>query len=259
MNRDEKAAFIDDVKARVEDSDAIFAVDYRGITVSQAGELRGKLGEADASFQVVKNTLTRIALDRAGEDGKVGTVDLKAFLEGPTAFTYVKGDVALAAKTIAGFTKEYEILAYKGGIMDGQVVSVDQFTTLTKLPARDVLYGQLVGMVAAPLSGLVRTLNALISGLAIQLGQIAERGLVTGEAPAAASAPADAAEAPDAEATEQSGDAEAPEEEAATTDEAEASSESPADASSGEAGDGPSDSAQEPDQGSSDAATTDES
>ena len=62
MNRDQKAAFIDDVAGRVSESEAIFAVDYRGITVSQVAELRGKLGEADASFQVVKNTLTSLAL-----------------------------------------------------------------------------------------------------------------------------------------------------------------------------------------------------
>ncbi|MBI5309770.1 MAG: 50S ribosomal protein L10, partial [Actinobacteria bacterium] len=100
----------------------------------QVAELRAKLGEADASFQVVKNTLTRLALDKADGAGKAGSTDLKEFLEGPTAFTYVKGDVALAVKAIASFTKEYELLEYKGGIMDGQIVSVDQFKALTKLP-----------------------------------------------------------------------------------------------------------------------------
>ncbi len=201
MNRDQKAAFIDDVARRVEGSSAIFAVDYRGISVPQVAELRAKLGDADASFQVVKNTLTRLALDKADGAGKPGSTDLKEFLEGPTAFTYVKGDVALAVKAIANFTKEYELLQFKGGIMDGQIVTIDQFTALTKLPSRDVLNGQLVGMIATPITGVVRTLNALISGLAIQLGQIAEKGLVSGEVKPAASAAATEA-APEAEVVE---------------------------------------------------------
>lgn len=192
MNRDQKAAFVENVAERVQEAEAIFAVDYRGISVPQVAELRSKLGEAGATFQVVKNTLTRLALDKADGAGKAGTIDLKEFLEGPTAFTYVKGDVALAVKAIANFTKEYELLEFKGGMMDGQVVTIDQFKALTKLPSRDVLNGQLVGIIATPITGVVRTLNALISGLAIQLGQIAEKGLVTGEAPpAATSAPAD--------------------------------------------------------------------
>jgi large subunit ribosomal protein L10 len=194
VNREQKAAFIDDVAGRVEQSEAIFAVDYRGITVSQAAELRGKLNEAGASFQVVKNTLTSLALDKAG------SVELKEFLNGPTAFTYVKGDIAMAAKAISNFTKEYEILEYKGGVMEGQVVSVDQFQALSKLPSRDVLNGQLVGLIAMPIGGLARGLGSLLGGLAIQLGAIRDQGLVSGEAPAPAAEEAPAEEAPAEEA-----------------------------------------------------------
>jgi large subunit ribosomal protein L10 len=189
MNRDQKAAFIDDVAGRVGDSEAIFAIDYRGITVAQVAALRTKLGESGASFQVVKNTLTSIALDNADGAGKSGVLDLKAFLAGPTAFTYVTGDIAVAAKTIADFTKEFEILAFKGGIMEGQVISTEQFDALTKLPSRHVLNGQLVGMIATPLTGLARGLGGLLGGLAIQLGAIRDQGLVTGDAPAAKEAP----------------------------------------------------------------------
>ena len=165
MNREQKAAFIDDVAGRVAESEAIFAIDYRGVTVSQVAELRGKLGEAGASFQVVKNTLTSLALDKAAAPGGV---DLKEFLSGPTAFTYVKGDIAMAAKAIADFKQEYELLEFKGGVMEGQVISTEQFQALTKLPSRDVLNGQLVGMLASPIIGVVRGLNGLIGGLAIQ-------------------------------------------------------------------------------------------
>lgn len=222
MNREQKAAFIEDVAARVQDADAIFAIDYRGITVSQVADLRAKLREADATFQVVKNTLTLRALDQVGND------TLKDFLEGPTAFTYVRGDVALAAKTLNNFAKDLELLDFKGGEMEGQIVSVEQFQALTKLPSRDVLLGRLVGMVASPITGVTRGLNALINGLAIQLGQIQEQGLVGSAAPATEEAPA--AEAPAEEpAAEEPAAEEAPAEEAAEEAPAEgAASEAPA-------------------------------
>jgi large subunit ribosomal protein L10 len=232
VNRDQKAAFIDDVAGRVSESEAIFAVDYRGITVSQVAELRGKLGEADASFQVVKNTLTSLALDKANAPGGV---DLKEFLTGPTAFTYVRGDIAMAAKAIADFKKEYELLEFKGGVMEGQIISTDQFQALTKLPSRDVLNGQLVGMLASPIIGVVRSLNGLLGGLAIQLGAIAEQGLVGGDAPAPAAEEAPAAEAEEAPAAEAEA-TEAPAEEAPEADggeeapAAEAEAEAPAEA-----------------------------
>lgn len=182
--------------------------------------MRGKLGEADASFQVVKNTLTSLALDKANAPGGV---DLKEFLNGPTAFTYVRGDIAMAAKAIADFKKEYELLEFKGGVMEGQIISTDQFAALTKLPSRDVLNGQLVGMLASPIIGVVRGLNGLLGGLAIQLGAIRDQGLVSGEAPAPAPA---AEEAPAEEAPEADGDEEAPA--------AEAEEDAPADEEAGE-------------------------
>jgi large subunit ribosomal protein L10 len=199
MNRDEKAAVIDQVAEQIQESQAIFAVDYRGITVSQVAALRDTLREADATLRVVKNTLTERAADKAGAE------DLKAFLDGPTAFTFVKGDAALAAKALAAFRREHELLDFKGGRMGGDVLSADEILSISRLPSRDVLHGQLVGVLAHPISGLARTLNQLIQGLAVQLGQIAEQGLVGGDTPAeepAAEEPetTDEPEAPSAEA-----------------------------------------------------------
>ena len=186
MNREQKAAAIEEVATQIQESEAVFAVDYRGISVPQAADLRTRLTNAGARFRVVKNTLTERAADKAGAES------LKEFLEGPTAFTFVvaDGDVALAAKALATFRRETDLLSFKGGVMGGDPLSAEQLEALSRLPARDVLHGQLVGMIASPITGLVRTLNALISGLAIQLGQIAEQGLVGGEAPAAEEAPA---------------------------------------------------------------------
>ena len=196
MNREQKAAAIEEVAGQIQESEAVFAVDYRGISVPQAAALRTRLTEAGARFRVVKNTLTERAVDQAGVEG------LKEVLEGPTAFTFVLadgGDVALAAKALAAFRREHGVLAFKGGVMDGDPLTVDQLDALSKLPARDVLHGQLLGMIASPITGLVRGLNALISGLAIQLGQIRDQGLVGGDAPA--EEPAEAEEAPADEAS----------------------------------------------------------
>jgi large subunit ribosomal protein L10 len=178
MNRDEKATAIEEIAADIEAAEAIFAVDYRGISVPQAAELRAKLRESDASFRIVKNRLTRIAADKAGEGER-----LNALLQGPTALTFVRGDTAQAAKAISTFNKEHSVLTFKGGFMDGIAVDEDGFEAIAKLPSRDVLNGQFAGVVASPLTGLVRGLGSMIQGLALQLGQIAEKGLVSGEAP----------------------------------------------------------------------------
>jgi large subunit ribosomal protein L10 len=228
MNREQKTAVVEEVAAQIQESEAVFAVDYRGISVPQAAALRDRLTEAGARFRVVKNTLTLLAADKAG------AVPLKGVLEGPTAFTFVTaedGDVALAAKALAQFKREHNLLDFKGGVMNGEPLTAEQIADIARLPARDVLHGQVVGMIAAPITGLVRTLNALIAGLAIQLKQIADEGMVpVGGAPAeeapAADEPAPAEEAaPDEPAAE-----EAPAEEPAPaaeekTEEPEASAE----------------------------------
>ena len=179
MNREEKSAAIQEISAQIEESEAIFAVDYRGISVPQAAELRSKLREADASFRIVKNRLTKIAADQVGEER------LPELLQGPTALTFVRGDTAQAAKAISTFHREHEILAYKGGFMDATSLDADSFKSIARLPTREVLIGQFAGVVASPLTGLVRGLGSMIQGLASQLGQIADQGLVSGEAPAA--------------------------------------------------------------------------
>lgn len=238
MNREEKSATIEEIAAQIEASEAIFAVDYRGISVPQAAELRGKLREADASFRIVKNRLTKLAAEKAGEDR------LAELLQGPTALTFVRGDTAQAAKAITTFNKEHEVLTYKGGFMDATSLDESAFKSIAKLPSREVLNGQLAGVVASPLTGLVRGLGSMIQGLALQLGQIAEKGLVTGEAPAAApagpvvdedtSSSASSDEAPSstppAEAAEAEAPAEEPEEGDSPAEEPAAEGESPAEA-----------------------------
>ena len=177
MNRDQKAVAIAEIAAHIDESHAIFAVDYRGISVPQVAELRAKLRDADATFKVVKNSLTERAADQAGAE------TLKEYLAGPTALTFVRGDVATAAKAIADYGRATQLLPFKGGLMDGAALDVEQIRSLSRLPSRDVLYGQLVGVVASPVTGLVRTLSALVGGLASALGQVRDKK-ESGEIPA---------------------------------------------------------------------------
>lgn len=197
MNREEKATAVAEIAEQIQGSEAVFAVDYRGITVAQIKELRTKLRDSDATFRVVKNTLTERAADKADAEA------LKSLLEGPTALTFVRGDAAAAAKTIADFQRSTggELLPFKGGLMEGNALDAAQIVAISKLPSRQVLYGQLVGVVASPITGLARSLNGLVSGLAIALGGVLEKK-ESGEIPAGA-APAAAAtteETPEADA-----------------------------------------------------------
>jgi large subunit ribosomal protein L10 len=200
LNRDQKAAVIEEVAVQIADSEAVYAVDYRGTSVPQAAQLRTQLRDADARFRVVKNTLTERAADQAG------AAALKDFLAGPTALVFVRGDAAAAAKTLSDFRRTSGLLAFKGGWMNGDLLSAEQVDAIARLPSREVLYGRLVGMVASPLTGLAAALGGLIGGLARQLQQMAEQGLVGGAAaPVAETAsaeggaiPAPAAETPPA-------------------------------------------------------------
>jgi len=182
MNREQKAATIAEIVAHIDESQAIFAVDYKGISVPQAAELRAKLRDADTTFRIVKNSLTERAAHQASA-ANPGADTLKALLQGPTALAFVRGDAAVAAKALAEYARATDLLPFKGGLMDGSPLDPDQIRALSRLSSREVLYGQLVGIVASPLSGLVRTLNALLGGLAVALGQVQEKKQ-SGEIPA---------------------------------------------------------------------------
>ena len=109
MDREQKAQVVEEITARLDEAEAVFAIDYRGISVPQAAELRGKLREADASFNIVKNRLAKRAAEEAGREG------LDELLEGPTALTYINGDVVTAAKAISTFNREHECSPTRAG------------------------------------------------------------------------------------------------------------------------------------------------
>ena len=176
MDKEQKAQVVDEIAAQLSDAGAIFAVDYRGIGVPEAAELRARLAESDATFRIVKNRLAKRAAESAGTD------DLQGLFEGPTALTLVKGDPVTAAKAIADFAREHQVPTYKGGIMDGAPLEPEQFGQIARLPGLEVLQGRLLGTVASPITGVARGLNQLLAGLAGQLGRMQEQGLVEGEA-----------------------------------------------------------------------------
>ena len=144
MNREQKAQVIEEVAGAIQESNAVFAVDYRGISVPQAAELRTALRGADSTFTIVKNTLAERAADQVGADG------LKELLQGPTAMTFVRGDAAAAAKALRDFRRGTggTLLEFKGGWMNGQPLTPEDVDAIAQLPSREVLIGRLVGMIA---------------------------------------------------------------------------------------------------------------
>ena len=230
MNKEQKAAQVEEIAATLGEAQAIFAIDYRGISVPQAAELRARLAEADAVLRIVKNRLAKRAAEKAG------VPELDELLEGPTALTLIAGDPVTAAKAISTFSRQNNVLEYKGGLMEGAPLDPDAFTTIARLPALDVLHGQVVAMTASPLTGLARGLGAMLSGLTVALGEIKDKGLVSGEEPATEEP---AAEVAGKEAPAETADGESPEEEQSETSNDTQPDESPEEAEAeGEASEG---------------------
>ena len=206
LNREQKAEAIAAIAERLSTTDTVIATAFHGLSVREVEDLRGALREADAHFQVVKNTLARRACDETGREA------LLEYLEGQTALVWANGDPAMIAKALNSFAKSTEDrLSMKGGILDGAPISAGELKQLAALPPRDELLARLVGGVSSPLQGTANALNSLISGMARALGAYhAQR----------AAEPGAATEAPAAEP--------APEAEATTDDTAEAAPEAPA-------------------------------
>ncbi|HLI31832.1 MAG TPA: 50S ribosomal protein L10 [Solirubrobacteraceae bacterium] len=199
MNREQKAATIDALAEQLASAQAVIALDFRGLDVAGTAELRARLRECETTLRVVKNSLAERAAAQAQIEG------LGEVLAGPTALAFVTGDPATAAKAIAERARATQLLPFKGGLLSGQALSAEQLQALSRLPAREVLYGQLVGVVASPLNGLARTLSSLIGGLAVALSQVRDQRAAGGadEADAGAGEGGDESSAAGAEALEQ--------------------------------------------------------
>ena len=167
-------------------------VDYRGLTVSEDTELRRKFREAGVEYTVVKNTLTRFAAKEVGLD------ELDGALHGPTSLAISDSDPVAPAKIIADFAKGNEKVEIKAGFLDGKVISLDEIKTLANTPSREVLIAKIMGSLNAPVSKLVRTLQALIDN-GVEPADINIAAPVAEAAPAEEAAPAAEEAAPAAE------------------------------------------------------------
>jgi large subunit ribosomal protein L10 len=161
MHRDDKERAVAELTEKLRGAETLIVADYRGLTMPQIDALRSRLLEHGARFSVVKNTLTRRAAEAAGAD------QLLALLEGPSAIAFVEsdGDPAAVAKALADSARDTKVLEIRGGIMQGRTISSDDVEELAKLPSLEVLRGQVLGAVIAPLTSLLALVNAPLQNL----------------------------------------------------------------------------------------------
>lgn len=165
LTRSKKDELLDQYESGLAKADHAFVVGFKGITVPQATDLRGRIRDQGGHYEVVKNTLARKAVTGKALDG------LREHFQGPTAIAYSEDPVSLA-KTLTEFAKEIPVLEFKGGVVDGQVVGADQVENIAKLPSRDELIAKLLFLLQSPITRLARGLAAIPRQLVVVLDQI---------------------------------------------------------------------------------------
>jgi large subunit ribosomal protein L10 len=220
MQKEDKARVVAELTERLRSADTLIVADYRGLTMPQIDDLRGKLLEHGAKLTVVKNTLTRRAAKDAGADA------LLALLEGPSAIAFIEadGDMVAVAKALADSARNTKVLAIRGGILEGKEISADDVDELSKLPPLEILRGQVLGAVIAPLTQLLGLVNAPLQNLygliEARIDQLGGEGAATAQEPEPAPEPeAEAAPQPEAEAAPEPEAEAAPEPEAPAAEE----------------------------------------
>jgi large subunit ribosomal protein L10 len=199
MRRDQKEQVVEELTARLKAADTLLVADYRGLTMPQIDDLRSRLLESGARFTVVKNTLTRRAAEAAGTEA------LLTLLDGPSAIAFLEadGDMVAAAKALADSARETNVLEIRGGILQGRAMTADEVQSLAKLPPEDVLRGQVLGAIVAPLTALAGLLSAPLQNLVglidARIEQLGGEEAEAAPEPAAEAAPAEEEEAPAAE------------------------------------------------------------
>lgn len=197
MKKEQKEHIVEELAGRLRSADTLLVADYRGLTMPQIDALRTRLLESGATFTVVKNTLTRRAAEAAGADA------LLTLLEGPTAIAFLEaeGDMLAAAKALADMARESRVLAIRGGVMEGRVLSAEEVESLASLPPVDVLRGQVLGAIVAPVTALLglvaaplQNLYGLLDARIEQLGGEGAAAAPADEATPTATAPAVASE-----------------------------------------------------------------
>jgi large subunit ribosomal protein L10 len=210
MQKEDKERVVSELTDKLRNAETLIVADYRGLTMPQIDALRGRLIEHGARLSVVKNTLTRRAAEAAGAD------TLLALLEGPTAIAFIEaeGDAVAVAKALADSARETRVLEIRGGIMQGRPITAESIDELAKLPPLDVLRGQVLGAVIAPLSSIAALLNAPLQNLYglidARIEQLQAGGDTSGETAAPAAEP-EAVEEPQAEPAAEVAETDSPE------------------------------------------------
>ena len=161
MQKEEKERVVAELTEKLRTAETLFVADYRGLTMPQIDALRGRMLENGAKLSVVKNTLTRRAAEAAGTNA------LLALLDGPTAIAFIEadGDMVAVAKALADSARETKVLEIRGGVMQGREITAENVEALAKLPPLDILRGQVLGAIVAPLSAIAALLNAPLQNL----------------------------------------------------------------------------------------------
>jgi large subunit ribosomal protein L10 len=221
MLKSDKERVVAELAAELQAAETLIVADYRGLTNKQLEALRDELIPHGARFRIVKNTLTRRAAEQAGAES------LLVMLEGPTAIAFIEsdGDPAAVAKALAATAKQTNVLELRGGVLEGKTLTGAEVDRLATLPPVDVLRGQLVGAIVAPITQLAALVAAPLQNLYglldARIKQLEEQGEIV--TPAPEEAPAEPAEEPAAEAeAEPAAEAEAEPPEASAEPEPEA-------------------------------------
>jgi large subunit ribosomal protein L10 len=161
VKKEAKEQIVSELTERLRTAETLLVADYRGLTMPQIDTLRSRLIESGATFTVVKNTLTRRAAEAAGADA------LLTLLEGPSAIAFLEaeGDMVAAAKALADAARESRVLAIRGGVMSGRTMSAAEVESLATLPPLEVLRGQVLGAIIAPVTALAGLVNAPLQNL----------------------------------------------------------------------------------------------
>lgn len=165
----QKRVVIDEISNKIKAAKAMVFADYRGLTVEQDTELRSALRKAGVEYKVVKNTLTRIAVNENGLEG------LDGILNGPTAMAVSDTDPVAPAKVLSDYAKKFDKLELKAGVVEGKIIDLNGIKALAELPPREVLIAKVLGGFNAPISGFVNVLNGNMRGLVVALNAIAEQ------------------------------------------------------------------------------------
>jgi large subunit ribosomal protein L10 len=153
--REEKVQAVNEIATKLRESQTTVVADYRGLTVAQVTELRKQLREAGVEFQVLKNTLTRLAT------AKENLTELDQYLTGPNALAFGKDDAVAPAKVLVEFAKKNEQLEIKGGVIEGKVVGPEQIKALASLPSREGLLSMLLSVLQAPIRNFALAVKAV--------------------------------------------------------------------------------------------------